>query len=234
MTTQMFGEFLGTALLVLLGNGVVANALLKGTKGHGSGTLFINTGWFLAVFIAATITGRVSGAHLNPAVTLGLALKGAMPMGDVAGYMAAQLVGGIVGAILVWMFYYDHFQQTEDEGLILASFSTGPAIRNPITNFFSEAVGTCVLLLAIFGSGDAGISNIATYFVAATVWGIGISLGGTTGYAINPARDLGPRIAHAFLPIKNKGASDWSYSWVPVFGPLVGAALAVGIYSLLK
>lgn len=234
MTTQMFGEFLGTALLVLLGNGVVANALLKGTKGHGSGTLFINTGWFLAVFIAATITGRVSGAHLNPAVTLGLALKGAMPMADVAGYMAAQLVGGIVGAILVWMFYYDHFQQTEDEGLILASFSTGPAIRNPITNLFSEAIGTCVLVLAIFGSGDAGIGNIATYFVAATVWGIGISLGGTTGYAINPARDLGPRIAHAFLPIKNKGASDWSYSWVPVVGPLAGAVLAVGIYSLLK
>jgi glycerol uptake facilitator protein len=231
-------ELVGTALLILLGGGVVANVVLKGTKGFGGGWLLINFGWGLAVFTGVYAAFK-SGAHLNPAVTFGLwasggdffggnAELGLEPIAANAGnaliYIAAQILGAMIGAVLVYLAYKQHFDAEEDAGNKLAVFSTGPAIRSYGWNFVTEVLGTFVLvfIVVLFGSTPSGLGPLA---VALLVVGIGASLGGPTGYAINPARDLGPRIVHALLPIKGKGSSDWSYAWVPVLGPIVGGVL---------
>jgi glycerol uptake facilitator protein len=233
-------EFLGTAILILLGNGVVANVLLGQTKGHNAGWIVITAGWGLAVFTAVMCVGQFSGAHLNPAVTLGLAVAGEFSWAKLPGYMIAQMAGAIVGAVLVFGFYRSHYDVTADPAAKLATFATGPAIRTPAGNFFCEAVGTFVLIFAVLLGEDAkfelageyaqsvkvGMGSLGAIPVGLVVFAIGLSLGGTTGYAINPARDLGPRIAHAFLPIPNKGDSDWSYAPIPVLGPLTGAVVA--------
>jgi glycerol uptake facilitator len=244
-------EFIGTALLILLGNGVVANVLLRNTKGHGAGWIVITFGWAMAVFVAVFCVGDISGAHINPAVSIGLAVAGEFPWREVPGFIAAQLAGGIFGAILVYLFYKDHYAETDDAGLKLATFSTAPAIRRAGSNLFSEIVGTFVLVFAVLSmvtpevvfdggeelagmsSGQIGLGAIGALPVGLLVFAIGLSLGGTTGYAINPARDLGPRIAHAILPIPGKGESDWGYSWIPVVGPIVGGVLAGLVYLAL-
>lgn len=238
-------EILGTMLLILCGNGVVANAVLKGTKGNNSGWIEITTGWALGVFIGVIVAGPYSGAHLNPAVTIALATAGKLSWSLVPEYLAGEMLGAMLGAFLVWLFYKDHFKITEDEGGKLACFSTGPAIRNTFSNLISEIIGTFVLIFVIFhlagpsldlnGGVDAraiiGLGSIGAIPVAFLVWVIGLSLGGTTGYAINPARDLGPRIMHAMLPVK--GSSDWSYAWIPIVGPIIGALIATLLYVTL-
>ncbi|MBO9730686.1 MAG: aquaporin family protein [Chitinophaga sp.] len=235
-------ELIGTALLLLLGNGVVANVVLHNTKGNNSGWIVITTGWALAVFVGVVFAGPYSGAHLNPAVTLALATAGKFPWGDVPLFIAMQLLGAMIGTSLVWLNYKDHLNKTTDIGLQRAVFCTEPAIRNPLRNFICEVTGTFVLLFTIFYFTDAtvgaektpmGLGSLGALPVALLVWSIGLSLGGTTGYAINPARDLGPRIMHALLPINGKGHSDWSYAWVPVLGPVTGAVLAAVLYQLL-
>ena len=238
--TPFIAEVIGTMLLILLGNGVVANVCLDQTKGNDGGWLLINVGWGLAVFVAVFVAGSISGAHLNPAVTLGLALKGSFAWSSVPGYFLAQMIGAMIGAALVWLHHKPHYDITKDEGALLATFSTGPAIRNPIMNLISEIIGTFVLVFGVFyivgakvGETSASLGALDGLAVALLVVVIGISLGGTTGYAINPARDLGPRIMHAILPIKHKGSSDWSYAWIPVVGPLIGAAIAAGLASIL-
>lgn len=241
-----FAEFLATAVLILLGNGTVANVLLKDTKGNNSGLIVITTGWAMAVFAAVCISSPYSGAHLNPAVTVLLAVAGKFPCSDVLPYIASQLAGGFVGAVLVWMFYRQHIERTDDKGLLQAMFCTAPAIKNVPSNFFSEFIGTSVLLLGVLfitggelvcgemiklspeGSVPLGLGSVGAMPIAFFVWVIGIALGGTTGYAINPARDLAPRIAHALLPMKYKGDSGWSYSWIPVVAPL-SSALVLGL-----
>ena len=244
------GEFLGTCLLVLLGNGVVANVVLSKTKGHDGGWIVITFGWGMAVFVAVWCVGPMSGAHINPAVTLGLAVAGEFAWSSVAGYLGAQMLGAIVGAVLVYLVYSDHYAVTQDPAAKLATFSTGPAIRHTATNLLGEALGTFVLVLAVLlvvepalisegpviagvdaPTAKIGLGTLGALPVGLLVLSIGLSLGGTTGYAINPARDLGPRIAHAFLPIPGKGDSDWAYAWIPVVGPLLGALLAAIIYS---
>lgn len=236
-------EFIGTAIMILLGNGVVANVVLKETKGNNSGWIVITTAWALAVFVAVVIAGPHSGAHLNPAVTLALAITNAFEWAKVPYYVLAQLGGAITGSLLVWLFYKDHFDVTEDKGLKAAPFATGPAIANKVSNLFSEIVGTFVLIFAIFyitggelGSDKTpiGLGSVGALPVAFLVWVIGLSLGGTTGYAINPARDLGPRIVHSIIPMKGKGHSNWSYAWVPVIGPIIGSSLAALLYLFLK
>ncbi len=239
---EYIAELLGTMLLVLLGNGVVANVVLKGTKGHNSGWIVIAFGWGLAVFVGVAVAGPVSGAHINPAVTIGLALSGLFPWAKVAMFIIAQLLGGSIGAFLVWLFYRDHFNQTEDPGAILGCFATGPAIRKPVSNIVSEIIGTFVLVFVILyiaepsmelqgmNSSKIGLGTLGALPVALLVIAIGLSLGGTTGYAINPARDLPPRIMHALLPMKHKGSSDWKYSWIPVIGPIIGAIIASVLY----
>lgn len=237
-----FAEFLGTALLILLGNGVVANVVLSNTKGHGAGWIVITFGWGMAVFVAVFCVGDISGAHINPAVSIGLAAAGVFSWADVPGFVAAQTAGAIFGAVLVYLFYKDHYSQTGDPGLKLATFCTGPQIRSAASNLFSEIVGTFVLVFAVLSmvspelvfeddaaglsSGQLGLGAIGALPVGLLVFAIGMSLGGTTGYAINPARDLGPRIAHAILPIPGKRDSDWGYSWIPVVGPVAGGVLA--------
>ncbi|MGL5956855.1 MAG: MIP/aquaporin family protein [Brevinema sp.] len=235
MSVELIAEILGTAILILVGNGVVSNVVLNRTKGHNSGWIVITAGWAFAVLIAIIITGRVSGAHLNPAVTIANIVNGSMDLSLGLSYIGSQMIGAILGACLVWLSYKNHFEATEDQGSILACFATGPAIRNLPLNFFCECLATCVFLLAIFGINhpDAGFGSLGAVLVSSSIWGLGLGLGGTTGYALNPARDLGPRIAHAFLPIKGKGQSDWAYSWVPVAGPILGAVLAVYIYQLI-
>lgn len=242
--TPFIAELIGTMLMILLGNGVVANVVLKGTKGNNSGWIVITTAWALAVFVGVTIAGPVSGAHLNPAVTIGLALAGKFSWDLVPSYIAAQMVGGMLGAFLVWLFNKDHFAITEDEGAKLACFSTAPAIRKTSSNLISEIIGTFVLIFVIFHFSDpsislhadptakVGLGSVGALPVTLLVWAIGLSLGGTTGYAINPARDLAPRIMHAILPVK--GSSDWGYAWIPVAGPIVGAALAAVLYRFLQ
>lgn len=230
--TPFLAEVLGTMLLILLGNGVVANVLLKNTKGHGGGWLLINLGWGMAVFTAVLSVAAFSGAHLNPAVTVGLAFASNFPWSEVGLYIGAQMLGAAIGALLVWLMYKDHYDITEDEGAILGTFATGPQIRNPLSNLISEILGTFVLVFAVLYmvGRDGGAIALDALPVGLVVVAIGISLGGTTGYAINPARDLGPRIMHAILPIGNKGSSDWGYSWIPIVGPIVGALLAAGLY----
>lgn len=234
-------EIIGTAILVLLGDGVVANVLLSRSKGEGAGWIVITTGWGLAVAVAVYAVGWVSGAHINPAVTIGLAVGGEFDWGQVPGYIAAQVFGAAIGALLVYITYYGHFAETEDPGLKLAVFSTGPEIRNTPMNLVTEIIGTFMLVFGIMSivvGGGAAFGDAATVDLASAwtsgiwplivgflVWAIGLSLGGPTGYAINPARDLGPRIMHAILPIPGKGTSDWGYSWIPVVGPLIGGAL---------
>jgi glycerol uptake facilitator protein len=236
-------ELIGTMFLILLGTGVVANVVLKGTKGFNGGWMVITTGWALAVFTGVVIAGPYSGAHLNPAVTIGLAVAGKFPWADVGPYIGAQLIGAIVGAIITWLIYRDHFNATTDPDTQLAVFSTGPAIRNSVFNLLSEIVGTFVLMFAVFYITDAeikgqatkiGLGSVGALPVAFLVWAIGLSLGGTTGYAINPARDFGPRIAHAILPMKQKGSSNWKYAWIPIIGPFVGAAFAAALYQWLN
>lgn len=238
-------EFIATAILLLLGNGVVANVVLKGTKGNGGGWIVITTGWALAVFTGVVIAGPHSGAHLNPAVTIGLAISGKFPWNEAPMYILAQLTGAMTGALLVWLTYKDHFQATDDNGLKAASFYTSPAIRNTKLNLLSEALGTFVLIMAVFyitngelSMGDEktpiGLGSIGAIPVTFIVWSIGLSLGGTTGYAINPARDLGPRIMYSLLPISGKNKKDWRYSWIPVVGPVLGCALAAGLYLVLN
>ena len=218
-------EFVGTCILILLGDGVVANVVLNKTKGNGSGWIVITVGWALAVFVPATIFGAASGAHFNPALTLAIAFNGDMAWAQVPGYIACQLAGAFFGAFLVWLMYKNHFDQTADTGAQLAVFSTGPAIRDTTSNIISEIIGTFVLVFALLACEADVAVRAGNFYVWAVICTIGISLGGTTGYAINPARDLGPRIAHALLPMKGKGSSDWGYAWIPVVGPVIGAIL---------
>jgi glycerol uptake facilitator protein len=233
MTSAFLGEFLGTMILILLGNGVVAGVLLKKSKAEGSGWMVITTGWALAVMagVFTAIACGSSDAHLNPAVTLGFAVR-AGNFGKVAPYFVAQMLGAIVGAVLVWLHYLPHWKETPDATAKLACFCTAPAIRSALANLVSEIIGTFVLVFvvgAIFSRSVAGTglaAGLGPYLVGSLVWGIGLSLGGTTGYAINPARDFGPRIAHAILPVAGKGGADWGYAGIPVIGPLVGGALA--------
>jgi glycerol uptake facilitator protein len=248
----IIGEVVGTAVLILLGAGVCAAVTLKQSKAQGAGWLAIAFGWGFAVLTAAYIAAGVSGAHLNPAVTLGLAIEGATPWSQVPLYMASELVGAMLGAALAWVAYYGQFQahmadianqpeavEGPDDakaGPVLGVFSTGPEVRNVGLNLATEIIGTFVLVIAILTQGlnDAGngLGTLGVLITALVVVSIGLSLGGPTGYAINPARDLGPRIVHALLPLKGKGRSDWGYSWIPVVGPLVGAALAAGLYNV--
>ncbi len=241
-------EAVGTMILILLGDGVVANVLLARSKGENSGWVVITIGWGVAVAIAVYAVGRVSGAHLNPAVTIELATIGSFAWGDVAGYIAAQMVGAFLGAVLVWLAYLPHWRLTEDPAAKLAVFSTAPAIRNTAANFVTEAIATAVLLFGVLAIGanaegwaQAGQVDLSQVFsralqpllVGILVLGIGLSLGGPTGYAINPARDLGPRLAHAILPIPGKGPSDWSYAWIPVAAPIVGGIAGAALYTFV-
>jgi len=227
-------EIIGTAVLILLGNGGVANLLLKETKGQGSGWLVIATAWGAAVFVAVAIAAPVSGAHINPAVTLGLAVSGNFAWADVPAYWTAQMIGAFVGATLVWLTYRQHYELTDDKDGKLATFCTAPAIKSTFDNFFSEAIGTFVLVLAVLKmtAPEMGLGAMDALPVGLVVLVIGLSLGGTTGYAINPARDLGPRIAHALLPIPAKRDSDWGYAWIPVLGPATGAIIAAVIANV--
>jgi glycerol uptake facilitator protein len=239
-------EFIGTALMILLGNGVVANVVLKGTKGNSSGWIVITTAWALAVFVGVVVAGPYSGAHLNPIVTLGLAIGKGFSWALVPFYIISQLAGAMTGSFLVWVIYKDHFDATEDPGLKAAPFATAPAIRNKASNLLSEIIGTFVLIFVIFYFTDAsmgtketvttpiGLGSMGAIPVAFLVWVIGLALGGTTGYAINPARDLGPRIVHFLIPMKGKGSSDWGYAWVPILGPIIGSILAAIVFLLIS
>ena len=232
-------EWLGTMVLILLGDGVCAGNSLNKTKGQGGGWVVITLAWGFAVMCGVFIAGPYSGAHLNPAVTLGLAIAGTFPWSDVCGYIVAQMLGGFCGAVLVWLFYKDHYDATPDGDTKLGTFCTMPAIPNRWRNFFCELVGTWLLVFVILmfatkeNTPAVGMGSLGAFPVTALIMAIGMSLGGTTGYAINPARDLAPRCAHALLPIKDKRDSGWSYSWVPVLGPLCGGALAALTYILL-
>lgn len=243
--SEFIAEFLGTMLLILLGNGVVANVVLNGTKGNNGGWMVITMGWGLAVFVGVAVAGPVSGAHINPAVTIGLALAGMFAWAKVGFFIIAQMLGAAMGAFLVWLMYRDHFNSTECGGSKLACFSTGPAIRNISSNAISEIIGAFVLMFVIFylagpslqaagmEGAKIGLGTLGALPVALLVVAIGLSLGGTTGYAINPARDLGPRVMHAILPMKNKGTSDWGYALVPIVAPVLGAAIAAFMFMSL-
>ncbi|HZK23467.1 MAG TPA: MIP/aquaporin family protein [Atopostipes sp.] len=234
MGSEFIGELIGTFILVLLGNGIVAGNLLDETKSNNAGWLTITIGWGIAVAIGAFASGYMSPAHLNPAVTIAFAVAGDLPWGAVLPYIGAQMLGAFLGAIVVWIQYKDHYDVTKDQDSILATFATIPAIYNPVSNMVSEVIGTFVLMFGLLSFSNYGTFPWAGYLVVGVlIVGIGLSLGGTTGYAINPARDLGPRIAHAFLPIANKGDSDWKYAYIPVVGPILGAVLAAVIYGLI-
>ncbi|MGX7031599.1 MIP/aquaporin family protein [Vagococcus zengguangii] len=229
----VMGEFIGTMILILLGGGVCAACNLNQSKAQNAGWIVIALGWAMAVTIAVFISGFMGPAHLNPAVTIAMAMTGAIEWSQVVPFIIAQLLGAIVGAILVWLAYLPHWDATEDQGAILGTFATGPAIRNLPANMITEAIGTFVLVLALlaFGKNDLQFGN-NVFAVGAVILAVGLSLGGPTGYAINPARDLGPRIAHAILPMKNKGDSDWGYALVPIVGPIIGAIIAVLVFNL--
>jgi len=232
-------EVLGTMLLIILGDGVVANVVLNRTKGQNSGWIVITAGWALAVTVAVYAVGTFSGAHLNPAVTIGLASIGKFAWASVPTYIAAQMLGAFLGAGVVWLAYLPHWAATPDPGSKLAVFCTGPAIRNPGANIVTEIIGTAVLVLGVLAvltpknlNPDYGWNvGLGPALVGVIVWAIGLSLGGPTGYAINPARDLGPRLAHAVLPIAGKGSSDWGYAWIPVAGPIIGGLIAALLYK---
>lgn len=232
---DIFGEFLGTALLVLLGNGVVAGVVLPKTKNHASGWIVIATGWGIAVAVAAFISGKIAPAHLNPAVSLAFAMKGTIAWPTAIVYSLAQMLGAMLGSVLVFLQFRPHYVAADNPADILGTFATGPAIRDNSSNLLSEIFGTVVLVLGILAFGLYDMpAGLGTLCVGLLVIGIGLSLGGTTGYAINPARDLGPRLIHAILPIKNKGDSDWSYAWITVVGPMFGAALAVLLFQIMS
>lgn len=244
MNSPFMGELFGTMFLIILGDGVVANVLLNKSKGQNSGWIVITTGWAFAVMVGVFVSGLFGSpaAHINPAVTLGLAAGGMFDWALVPSYIIAQILGAFLGAVIVWLSYYRHWGETADAGAKLGVFSTGPAIRDVVWNNITEIVGTFVLVMgviAIFNIAEspteAGIpvDGLGPFLVAALVWGIGLSLGGPTGYAINPARDLGPRIAHQLLPIAGKGDSDWGYSWIPVVAPVIGGILAGIVATLL-
>lgn len=228
------GELLGTFILVLLGDGVVSACILNKTKAQNSGWIAIVLGWGIAVTVAVYISGFMSGAHLNPAVTLAMAAIGSLPWSQVVTYLVAQFLGAMLGALVLYLHYYPHWKETKDAGTILACFSTGPAIRHTWSNLLGEALGTAVLVITVMAIGPnkvaAGFGPIIVGFV---VMAVGFSLGATTGYAINPARDLGPRIIHALLPIPNKGDSDWSYAWITVLGPILGGVAGALIYQVI-
>lgn len=231
--STFWAELIGTLLLVVLGDGVVAGVLLAKSKAQNTGWIVITMGWGLAVAIAVYAVGGISGAHLNPAVTLGMASIGNLPWNQVPSYITAQFIGAFLGAIVLWIHYLPHWKRTEDPSLILASFSTAPAVRSYFSNIVSEAIGTFILVFGILtilnNELAAGLGPLLIGFL---VVGIGLSLGGTTGYAINPARDLAPRIAHFLLPIPGKGSSDWQYAFVPVVGPIIGGLLGAGLFSV--
>ena len=239
--SPILAEFLGTALLVLFGDGVVANVLLSRSKGQNSGWIVIAAGWACGVTIAVYAVNAASGAHLNPAVTIAAAAIGKFAWARVPGYVLAQTAGALFGSVLVWLTYLPHFRLTEDKGAKLAVFCTGPAVRSPVANLVSEAIATGALVIGILTVltpknlvPNTGFENaFAPLLVGVIVFAIGLSLGGSTGYAINPARDLGPRLAHALLPIPGKGTSDWGYAWVPVVGPIIGGVLAALIHVAL-
>ena len=239
--SPFLAEFIGTAILVLLGDGVVANVLLNKSKGQNAGWIVITTGWALAVTVAVYCVGSISGGHLNPAVTVGLASIGKFGWDLVPTYLAAQMAGAFLGGILVWLTYLPHWAETEIQGAKLGVFCTAPGIRKSCANLLCEIIGTAMLLLGVLAIGSKANLNpefgwdkgLGPALVGVLVWAIGLSLGGPTGYAINPARDFGPRLAHALLPIAGKGGSDWGYAWVPVVGPLLGGALGAMIYKLL-
>src|ERR1700761_8758688 len=241
--SPLMAELIGTMLLILLGDGVVANVVLNDTKGNNSGWIVITTGWALAVFVGVTVAGPYSGAHLNPAVTIGLAVAGKFAWAEAGSYILAQMLGAMTGSFIVWAMYYIHFQRTNEPGSVLAVFCTGPAVRNYASNIISEIVGAFVLVFVVFyvtkaeivsTKTEIGLGSVGALPVAFLVWAIGLSLGGTTGYAINPARDLGPRIVHSIVPITSKGSSQWSYAWIPVIGPLIGAVIAAVLYCALQ
>ena len=233
-------ELLGTFVMILLGCGVVACCNLQGSKGQGGGWVVITLAWGLAVMCGVLIAGPYSGAHLNPAVSIGLAAAGKFPWGFVVPFIIAQMLGAFLGAVAVYVFYKDHFDATEDQPTKLAVFSTIPAIRNYRRNLVCEILGTFVLVLVILymsetgNTAEVGLGSIGAIPVAFLVVVIGMSLGGTTGYAINPARDMGPRLAHAALPIKDKGSNDWEYSWIPILGPILGAVTAAIVFAVVK
>jgi len=237
--TPFVAEIIGTFFLILLGGGVVANVILEKTKSNDQGWMVITTAWGLAVFVGVVIAGPYSGAHLNPAVSIGLAVAGKFEWALIPTYVLAQFIGAMLGALGAWLIYKDHFDATEDGETKRAVFCTAPAIRNPFSNMISEVIGTFTLVFVVLyftnpaltdvvtnSETPIGLGSLGALPVAFLVWAIGLSLGGTTGYAINPARDLGPRIMHAILPIKNKASNDWGYAWVPVVGPIIGASLA--------
>lgn len=238
--SPFLAEVLGTMLLIILGDGVVANVVLHKTKGQSSGWIVITAGWAFGVTVAVYAVGTFSGAHLNPAVTIGLASIGKFAWASVPGYVAAQLLGAFLGGAVVWLAYLPHWGATPDPTAKLAVFCTGPAIRNPVSNVITEVIGTAVLVLGVLAiltpknlNPDYGWNvGLGPALVGIIVWAIGLSLGGPTGYAINPARDLGPRIAHAVLPIAGKGPSDWGYAWVPVVAPIIGGLIAALLYKL--
>ncbi|UII74631.1 aquaporin family protein [Flagellimonas sp. HMM57] len=241
--TPFIAEIMGTFLLILLGCGVNANVSLKKTYGSDSGWIVITTGWAFAVYTGVVVAGPYSGAHLNPAVTIGLAIAGEFSIYDVPNYILAQFIGAMLGAFFVWLMNKDHFDATEDGNSKRGVFCNSPAIPNVFLNILTEILGTFVLVFAVLYFTDAvsmkdntiiGLGSLGALPVAIIVWGIGLCLGGTTGYAINPARDLGPRIIHALVPIKNKGSNGWRYSWIPVVGPILGATLAAGIAMVLQ
>lgn len=232
LLTKSLFEFLGTMVLILLGDGVCAGCLLNKTKSKGAGWIVVTLAWGFAVMAGILIAGPISGAHLNPAVSLGCAITGSLTWGGFVAYTVAQMLGGFVGAILVWLFYKDHYDITEDPNAVLCTFCTMPALEgHKGRNFFCEALATWLLVFIILIL--AGNSEPSTMPVTYLIMAIGMSLGGATGYAINPARDLAPRIAHAILPLKYKRDSAWDYSWVPVVGPMVGAAVAALLYITL-
>lgn len=245
--TPFLAELIGTMLLLLMGGGVVANSCLNKTKGHGAGWLAITTAWALGVFIGVVVAGPYSGAHLNPAVSIALAIGGTFPWEDVAIYILAQCIGAAIGSGIMWLVYKDQFEATPDPDVKLGVFCTSPEVKNTFLNFFAETIGTFCLMLVVFYITGAelalrdsnstlpiGLGSVGAIPVSFAVWVIGLSLGGPTGYAINPARDLMPRLMHAILPIKDKGSSHWSYAWIPVFGPITGGALAALLYCILS
>ncbi|WP_310571156.1 MIP/aquaporin family protein [Gemmatimonas sp.] len=241
MPSTALGEFVGTLVLILLGNGVVAGVLLEKSKANGAGWMVITAGWAFAVLCGVLVAvGLGAPGELNPAGTLANVVTGTRTVPDALAHVAAQMAGAIVGATLVWLHYLPHWRETRDQGAILACFCTAPAIRSAVPNLISEIIGTMVLVLVASAIGTAGASgaspatNLGPALVGALVWGLGLSLGGPTGYAINPARDLGPRLAHAILPIAGKGGNDWGYAWIPVVGPLAGGALAALLWSALS
>jgi glycerol uptake facilitator protein len=242
--TPFLAEFIGTSLLITLGGGVVANVVLNKTKGNNAGWIVITFGWAMGVYVGVFVAAPYSGAHLNPAVTIALAVAGKFEWASVVPYIGAQLLGAMAGALLVWIAYRQHFNETDDGDSKLAVFSTGPAIRKPFDNFMTELIGTFVLVFAVLfiagptinlnnTDGKMGLGAVGALPVAFLVLAVGLSLGGPTGYAINPARDIGPRIMHFILPIGKKRDSDWSYAWIPVLAPIVGGVLAAALYKLI-